>query len=307
MEARNIQITAFYKFGVLPVAALPALRDRVLSRVDGTSVRGLLLLAPEGFNATIAGAPGDIAALKPDIEAIFSLGPIVFKDSFADKQPFRRFKIDLREEIVTLKVEDDLAEGQHGKYLSPAEWHAALLSGESVCVLDTRNTYECDIGKFKNAVDPRISKFSEFPEYVAQSGIPKDAKVLMYCTGGIRCEKASLEMERQGYTNVYQLHGGILKYLEEFPDGCFDGECFVFDHRVAVDAHLQPSRQYRLCPHCGNPAKQAINCAKCDKQAVVCDACLAKPFRNTCSKNCCAHVERVAKRSAAKETGHPSA
>ncbi|MBX7143345.1 MAG: hypothetical protein K1X79_02730 [Oligoflexia bacterium] len=298
-KSELIHVTAFYKFGKLPLAALNMLRDRIIERVEGSSVRGLILLAPEGCNGTIAGLPEDIEAFKPDLESLVGLGPIIFKDSEAERQPFRRFKIDLRKEIVTLGVPDRLAEGVTGQYLTAAQWHAALKGDEKVYVLDTRNTYEVEIGRFKNAIDPCIGKFSEFPDYVARSGIPKDAKVLMYCTGGIRCEKASVEMERQGYSNVYQLQGGILKYLEDFPEQCFDGECFVFDHRVAVDQHLQPSRQYKLCPHCGNPAKQQISCAKCGTGALVCDHCLtAGKFRNTCSKNCAAHLERVAMRAA---------
>jgi UPF0176 protein len=119
----------------------------------------------------------------------------------------------------------------------------------------------------------------------------------MYCTGGIRCEKASLEMMNQGYQEVYQLSGGILKYLEEFPDTLFDGECFVFDHRVSVDQNLQPSRRYKLCPHCGNPAEVSVTCSKCSTNAVVCAGCLKAPEHHTCSKNCAEYVRRHQKQA----------
>lgn len=161
-------------------------------------------------------------------------------------------------------------------------------------LLDTRNVYETAIGKFRGAVDPKLQKFSEFSDFVTASDIPKNKKVLMYCTGGIRCEKASLEMQRLGFEDVYQLSGGILKYLEEFPDGPFEGECFVFDHRVAVDKNLRPSKQYKLCPHCGNPGDKSISCRKCGAQAIICDGCANNEYKVSCSKNCAHHLERVA-------------
>jgi UPF0176 protein len=158
-----------------------------------------------------------------------------------------------------------------------------------VVVLDTRNDYEVDIGKFKNARDFRTKEFQEFPESLKQSDIHPDQKVLIYCTGGIRCEKAILAMEEQGYKNVYQLDGGILNYLKEYPDGAFDGECFVFDYRVAVDSRLEPSQQYTLCPHCGQPAGgPVIQCEQCGRDEVICSSCTASG-EATCSKNCSHH------------------
>jgi len=118
----------------------------------------------------------------------------------------------------------------------------------------------------------------------------------MFCTGGIRCEKAVPEVQRLGYGNVYQLQGGILRYLEEYPEGFYRGECFVFDHRVAVDSGLQPSKLYKLCPHCGNPAQEQVSCCNCGAAAVVCKRCLEQPGRKTCSKNCAYHARRVAAR-----------
>ena len=128
--------------------------------------------------------------------------------------------------------------------------------------------------------------------HVKNSGIPKDKKVLMYCTGGIRCEKAYLEMKEQGYDEVYQLEGGILKYLEEFPNQQFDGDCFVFDHRVAVGQDLSPSKDVHLCPHTGDPARNKICCGHCGEEAYVADACMEDAGMQTCSKNCRHHFER---------------
>jgi UPF0176 protein len=159
-------------------------------------------------------------------------------------------------------------------------------------IVDARNDYEYAIGKFKGAIDPSIKTFSEFPEFVKKGELPKDKKVMMYCTGGIRCEKALLEMEKQGYSDVYQLEGGILAYLQQFPEGNFEGECFVFDKRVAVDQHLQPSQTYHICPHCGNPGTLEVNCLACNKQAIVCYGCAKEERHKTCSKNCAYIAEK---------------
>jgi UPF0176 protein len=244
----------------------------------------------EGINGTVAGSAEKIGAFKTAVEKAFD-AEIHFKDSVSEHPPFRDFRIRHRKEIVTLKRPDLVPNGESG-HLSPKEWHD-VLSNEDVVLIDTRNTYETDIGKFKNAIDLRIEEFSEFPEKIKSLGLKKDQKVLMYCTGGIRCEKAILEMNDQGYSNVFQLKGGILEYLKEFPNEHFDGECFVFDYRVAVDQNLNASARYRFCPHCGQPATEAIECVRCETKAVVCRQCLEKSKAHaTCSKNC-AHHERM--------------
>lgn len=160
-----------------------------------------------------------------------------------------------------------------------------MLESEDTVLLDTRNSYETAIGKFRGAVDPGIEAFHEFPGFIQKAGLPKNKTVMMYCTGGIRCEKALLEMEKQGYEHVYQLEGGILAYLEQFPDKNFEGECFVFDHRVAVDQHLRPSTVYGLCPHCGHAGNVEIRCS-CGTVQKVCSTCYSTASRKTCSKRC---------------------
>ena len=148
--------------------------------------------------------------------------------------------------------------------------------------------------------DPNIDKFTEFPKYLESQNIGKDKKMMIFCTGGIRCERGILELQRQGYENVYQLEGGILKYLEEYPHDQFTGECFVFDHRVAVDQELKPSKKYGLCPHCGQPSSIKIECKRCDTENLLCDKCVEIEWKkDTCSKNCAyqykLHPERKAK------------
>lgn len=277
-----VSITAFYAFLPFSQEQLKDTQAELKQFGADHDMRGLVLLAPEGINGTVSGTAEVIAEWKQYLTNKF--GPIVFKDSGADRKVFRRWLVKLKPEIVCIKKEEIKPSGKHG-HLTPEEFHKALAE-EDIVIIDTRNDYEVAIGKFQGAVDPGIKKFHEFPEYVAKSNIPKDKKVLMYCTGGIRCEKALLAMEEQGYNNVYQLEGGILAYLQKFPQGKFLGECFVFDHRVAVDQHLQPSQTYGLCPHCGDPGDVTIRCF-CGKQQKICALCMQKEeARNTCSKRC---------------------
>ncbi len=278
-----LAITASYTFRDIPEADLPALKKELMEFGTAREMRGLALIACEGINATVSGSAEAIAAWKDLLTEKF--GEMIFKDSHAGKQVFRRWSVKIKPEIVGLKDASIRPSGSHN-HLTPAEWHA-MLEREDVVVLDARNTYETAIGKFENAVDPAIKSFQEFPEYVRQSCIPKDKTVLMYCTGGIRCDKAIYAMEKEGYKNVFQLEGGILGYLEKFPEGKFNGECFVFDHRVAVDGHLEPSKIYDLCPHCGDPGKELIACLLCSKEQKICSDCGAEESKKTCSKNCC--------------------
>ncbi len=285
-------VAAFYKFTLIKAEDLQELRNRIYD-LGGSNIRGLLLLGTEGINATIAGPQQDISEFKKKLVSIPQIGALEFKDSVSHFQPFRRWSVKIREEIVTLGVVEP--ELNSNDYLTAAEWHAAISDGNAT-VIDTRNFYETGLGKFHGAVDPNISKFSDFPKFLDSSALPKDKRYLIYCTGGIRCEKAILEMQRKGFSDVKQLQGGILKYLEEYPDGHFEGECFVFDNRVAVDANLKPTQRYRLCPHCGNPGETRISCAKCSKPAIICESCKDLEFKDTCSKNCAHHMERKAGR-----------
>jgi len=285
------RIAAFYKFTPLPERRVLELKEALEFEAQRRGVLGLVLLGPEGCNATVAaptaeGLEGFLTFLKGNSE----FGDLEYKESECRRKPFRRFKVDIRAELITLKRSTPPPSAE--SYLSPREWHDRLSrSGDQApIVLDVRNSYETALGVFREAVTLPIDKFSQFPEAVKMFPLSKDRPVLMYCTGGIRCEKALGELQQQGFKEVYQLHGGILKYLEAYPEGYFQGECFVFDHRVAVDSRLKPSTRYSLCPHCGNPAEQAISCGECGVSAVVCDRCLKDQSRRACSKNC-AYIE----------------
>lgn len=311
-----IQIFGFYKFIQIPSEELTQVKEFLIQSAHENEVFGLLILGTEGINATISGKLDSLNKFIQAMEAKFS-SKIEVKLSESDSQAFKNFKVKIRDEIVSLG-RPDIVPTQNNHHLSPEEWDR-VLKEEDVIVLDTRNWYETQIGKFKNAIDPKLNEFNEFPEYLKKAELPKDKKILIYCTGGIRCEKAIYEMQEQGYEQVYQLDGGILKYLEKFPEQEFDGECFVFDQRIAVDQHLKPSQKYKMCPHCGQPAEIRINCIDCEKEALICEECydpalglkkfeqnlvphapiaqlaldeIQKRSLHTCSKNCRHHFLR---------------
>lgn len=282
------QVSSFYKFFSMTDGQVATVREKLLEEARALQINGLFIMGKEGVNSTFTGLPSACETFKTKLPDILGSGPLQFKDSFADRPVFREMKVKIRDEIVTLDRAGLVPDGHHN-HLSPKDWNE-MMKRDDVVIIDTRNSYEYDIGRFKNAIDPKTREFNEFPEYLDASGIPKDKKVMIYCTGGIRCEKAILEMENKGFENVYQLEGGILNYLKEYPNEGFEGECFVFDYRVAVDQELKPSETYRLCPHCGQPAAVRIDCIQCGTAEIVCQSCLSREKQfHTCSKNCAHH------------------
>lgn len=243
---------ALYKFVSLP--QYQSLQTPILDACNRYQIKGTLLLAAEGINGTIAGAPDDIRAVLAYLRAYPELSDLEHKESYADKHPFYRMKVKLKKEIVTMGVPDVDPNQVVGTYVKPEDWNA-LISDPEVILLDTRNDYEVHIGTFKGALDPKTTTFREFPQYVAQNlDKTKHKKVAMFCTGGIRCEKASSFMKQQGFEEVYHLQGGILKYLETVPkeQSMWEGECFVFDQRVAVKHGLEVG-EFDQCYACRMP------------------------------------------------------
>ncbi len=284
-------VSGFYRFFAISQSEIEDVLARLEQAAKSLEICGLLILATEGINGTIAGSEEGVSAFESTLNELAGSEEWEYKRSETQDRPFRRFKIKIRAEIVT-SGEHLVGVPSEGQHLTPEEWHKALEEWDDIVVLDTRNSYETELGAFRGACDPGLVNFQEFSHFVESSHIPKDKKILMYCTGGIRCEKASTEMVQQGYKEVYQLKGGILRYLEEVKDGLFDGECFVFDHRVAVDAELKPSETYSLCPHCGNPGKTRIECDNCGEAAVVCEGCRPQIAKGTCSKDCANQLMR---------------
>lgn len=296
------RIAAFYKFISLSSSAVEALSAHLERVAASENVVGLVVLGEEGINGTVAALPGALDRFIEVVRTSPGFADLSAKMSESERRPFRRFKVDRRGEIVTLKR--DVPPAPAESYLTPAEWHVRLAGNEPLTVLDVRNRYETELGVFEGAVTLPIDRFSDLPAAVETANLPRERPVLMYCTGGIRCEKALGELQRQGFEKVYQLQGGILKYLEEFPEGAFAGECFVFDHRVALDRQLRPTRRYALCPHCGNPGEEAVHCRSCGTAATLCRRCCADENRLACSKNCAYHLRRKA--ALPQRTARPS-
>ncbi|MBL4576456.1 MAG: rhodanese-related sulfurtransferase [Opitutaceae bacterium] len=267
-----IVICALYKFVTL--SDYKALRGPLLKVMEENGIKGSLLLAQEGINGTVAGGKEGIDALLNWFEAQSCLSNIVYKKSFDEKMPFLRAKVKLKKEIVTMGIEGIDPTKVVGTYVKPQDWNA-LISDPDVILVDTRNDYECEIGTFKNALNPNITTFREFPQYTKDNlASSKEKKVAMFCTGGIRCEKSTAFLKEMGFKNVFHLEGGILRYLEEVPQekSLWEGECFVFDSRVAVDHSLEKG-SYDQCFACRFPITDEEK--KSDKyiQGVSCPRC----------------------------------
>lgn len=243
---------------------------------DQAGLKGSLLLAREGINGTVAGSRAGIDALLAHLHADARLGGLEHKESYAAAMPFYRMKVKLKKEIVTLGVPEADPNVCVGEYIEPADWNA-LISQPDVLLLDTRNDYEYAVGTFKGAVNPDTRSFREFPAFVQANIDPaRDRRVAMFCTGGIRCEKASAWMLQHGFESVYHLKGGILKYLEVVPEeqSLWQGECFVFDERVSVGHGLKPG-DYTLCRGCRYPLTAADRQSADYEEGVSCPHCAA--------------------------------
>ena len=251
--------TAMYRF--VSLAHFEILREPLFQFCVSRDIKGTLLLANEGINGTVAGSEKSILELldflknDPLFEGNFK--NLCHKESWSDKHPFYRTKVKFKKESVTLGVAGVSPTKMVGKYVKPQDWNS-IISDPEVVLIDTRNDYEYAIGTFKNAINPKTNTFRDFPDYIKSHLDPKKhKKVAMFCTGGIRCEKASSYMMSEGFDEVYHLEGGILKYLEEVPleESLWQGECFVFDQRVAIKHSLEVG-EHDQCYACRYPLSQ---------------------------------------------------
>ena len=245
-------VCALYHFATLE--DYEELRQPLLDLMERHALRGTLLLAREGINGTVAGSRAGIDALIHWLRRDERLSQIRCKESFSEAIPFHRTRVKLKSEIVTMGVADLDPANLAGTYVEPADWNR-LISDPDVTVIDTRNDYEVRIGTFKNAINPNTNSFREFPEFARKNLDPgKNRKVAMFCTGGIRCEKSTAYLKSLGFDHVYHLEGGILKYLEVVPEeeSLWQGDCFVFDARVAV-THGLAAGHYDQCHACRMP------------------------------------------------------
>ena len=265
-------VCALYKFVTLE--NYTDMRQPLLDVMLQHDIKGTLLLANEGINGTVSGPRSGIDQLLAYLNTDPRINPVSTKESIHDNAPFYRTKVKLKKEIVTMGVEGIDPNRVVGTYVKPQDWNA-LIADPDVLLIDTRNDYEYEIGTFKGAIDPHTDSFREFPQYVRENLDPqKQKKVAMFCTGGIRCEKASAFMLQEGFEEVYHLQGGILKYLEEVPreQSSWEGECYVFDRRVAVDHELEKG-SYDLCYGCRLPITEEHKKSSHYRQGICCPRC----------------------------------
>ncbi len=268
----EIVVAALYKFVVLD--DYHAMRERLLDVCIAAGTKGTLLLAHEGINGTIAGSREGVDKVLQYLKSDTRLADLEHRESRDDHMPFYRMKVKVKREIVTMGVDAIDPNEMVGSYVRPDDWNA-LISDPEVVLIDTRNDYEVGIGSFAGAVDPQTTTFREFPAYVRDNYHPaKHKKVAMFCTGGIRCEKASAFMLKEGFEEVYHLQGGILKYLETVPEqeSLWQGECFVFDNRVAVNHKLEKG-QYDQCYGCRHPITERDKLSEHYLRGVCCPGC----------------------------------
>jgi UPF0176 protein len=265
-------IAAFYQFAPMPDYA--AYRSPLLTLAQANGVSGSILLASEGVNGTIAGTRDGLDVMLATLRALPGCAGLEHKESACDENPFLRMKVRLKKEIVTMGVDVD-AYGSTGTYVEPGDWNA-LISDPDVTLIDARNAYEVEVGAFEGAIDPGTENFGEFPGWLDEMARTSGKKrVAMYCTGGIRCEKATAYARGLGFEEVYHLKGGILKYLEEIApqDSKWNGECYVFDRRVTVGHGMTPG-SYIACNACGNPVSQEGTTHRDFELGVSCAGCI---------------------------------
>ena len=262
-------ILLYYKY--TPIADPHELMRAQKSLCNQLHLKGRIIIAHEGINGTVSGTQEATDEYIATMHAIPAFADMEFKLGDDSSPAFPKMSIKVREEIVSLKAPIQIDMAMTGTYLEPDQLHELLQTDPDVVIVDARNNYESKIGKFKNAITPDIDNFRDWPKAVEDLEQFKDKKVVTYCTGGIRCEKASAYLRQQGFKNVYQLHGGIIKYIEKHNEG-FDGHCYVFDKRISVKAN---DNIISVCEHCGIKTARYINCIDdiCHRQFVCCETC----------------------------------
>lgn len=278
------EVILYYKFREIADPETFCAEHKSFCRELG--VRGRIYIGEEGINATLGGTPEQIRKYKEYLTSMEGFGDIDFKTDFCDFIPFAKLICKTRDEIVSLDGKN-IDTGNGGSYLEPREWKKMMESDKDYVLIDVRNDYETKIGHFEGAVTPDVENFYDFPDWLEQFDAPKEKKVLMYCTGGIRCEKFSVLMKEKGWKDVNQLHGGILRYAQEEGGEHFRGKCFVFDDRLVVPVNKDSLEPIARCEITGKPADSYINCAnmECNK-LFVCSEEGARLMEGCCSEEC---------------------
>jgi len=274
MKKNFFKVAAFYKF--TPLYNLSELQETFMQFLTQHKIKGTILLAHEGINGTLAGSSESINKFKDFLKIRDLLSIKNFKTSFCEDEPFPRLKVKLKNEIVS--IGNVLANPQKivGEYVQPEDWND-LITEDDVLVLDARNTYEHSIGTFKDSIQPSTTNFREFPQWVEElenSQTDKSKKIAMFCTGGIRCEKASSLMKAKGFNNIFHLQGGILNYIKKIDEehSLWEGECFVFDDRIALNQNLEVG-SYDMCHGCRMPITEEDKVSPKYNRGISCPNC----------------------------------
>lgn len=287
-DSNKYQVLLYYKYVTIENPEIFAADHLEFCKAVG--LRGRILVAHEGINGSVSGTIAQTEQYMMHLRADKRFADIAFKIEPTEGHVFKRISVRPRKEIVHLGLEDDIDPGTlTGKYLEPEQFYQALQDDE-VIVIDARNDYEYDIGHFENAIRPNVRTFRELPEWIRENlSDHKDKKVLTYCTGGIRCEKFSGFLLREGFKDVGQLHGGIIRYGQDpvAQGQYYEGKCYVFDERIAVPVNRVEDKVVGTCFHCGNSEDRYINCAypRCHRQHVCCAECEAE-HEGYCSAEC---------------------
>lgn len=291
----KIHVILFYKFTDIQKPDEFAAEHLEFCKSQG--FLGKVLVAKEGINGSLSGSKEQMERYKSYLTAQDQFSDIVFKEETCTFSPFKKMIVRVKKEIIRMDQELDLK--KTGRYISPEELLELYESGEDFIILDTRNNYESKVGKFKNALTPDIENFRDFPEALKSLENIKDRKIVTYCTGGIRCEKATSYMVEQGFTDVYQLKDGIINFCQKYPDTIWEGKCFVFDQRLVSDVDPEGGT-ISQCIWCGGPTDRYTNCKNpvCDDLVVMCENCGSE--RSGCCKEECVdsyeHAIRVKSR-----------
>ncbi|MEN9626162.1 MAG: hypothetical protein RL557_490 [archaeon] len=280
----DIHIILFYKFQ--QIADVNYFKRKHLKFCKDLGVFGKVLIAEEGINGSISGSKEQIETYKKYVHNLDGFNDVWFKEEIANSHPFTKMVVRIKKEIIRIDRKVDMS--KKGEYISPQEFLQWYNRQEDFIVIDARNYYEYHLGKFKNAINPNLSSFRGFPQFVEslKQKTEKNKKIITYCTGGIRCEKASAYLKEQGFVNVYQLEGGIINFCQQFPNTVWEGKCFVFDKRLMSDIN-QKNKPITQCESCGELCDLYKNCRnrECDKLTILCTKCDEK-LQGCCSKKC---------------------
>ncbi len=280
----------FYKYVQIDDAS--GFTNEHLAFCHSIGLKGRVLVANEGINGTVSGTVEQVKKYMEHLRADPRFSNMAFKEDHEEKISFERMHVRYKKEIVHFGIDEVNVWKHSGKYLEPEEW-MRLKDDPDTVLVDFRNQVEWEVGKFKNAVTLPINHFREVPEHVSKLESFKDKKILAYCTGGIRCEKATAHLLENGFKEVYHLHGGIIEYGKKTGGKDFDGKCYVFDNRITVDVNEVNPTLISVCHHCGEPSSRFINCAndECNKHFIMCDNC-GWEMEGCCSSACRKHPQK---------------